>query len=314
MPRTVRQNASGVLYHLISRFVDREWFFTEEEERACYLRLLGLALAESDWLCVAYALMSNHIHLAMIAGETAMASWVRGVHAPFVDWMNARHHRIGPMFVRGPKDFAIRPENEGAVIAYIHNNPVRAKVVDRARDSDWTSHRAYAGDVQPPPWLHLDRGLARAGFDDGETFDAWVNVTPGVSGVVKLDEIRRTVRRRGAIALGTPTAGKLATVPLFARPFAHVRPDPRRLVQLTAAAVGITEAELCSRRRSAAVLAGRRIATHCWLNLGQSGVDLAAALAVSPQAISQIGRCEIRLGDRDAYAAVVARMTVELGR
>jgi len=34
MSRTIRQNAPHVLYHLISRFVDREWFIKEEEERA----------------------------------------------------------------------------------------------------------------------------------------------------------------------------------------------------------------------------------------------------------------------------------------
>ena len=63
MPRKPRSNQPGVVYHLISRFVEREWFIKEEEEREYYVRLLGRALSESDWRCLAYAVMSNHIHL-----------------------------------------------------------------------------------------------------------------------------------------------------------------------------------------------------------------------------------------------------------
>ena len=32
-------------------------------------------------------------------------------------------------------------------------------------DSPWTSHRAYLGLVEPPPWLPVERGLALCGFD-----------------------------------------------------------------------------------------------------------------------------------------------------
>src|SRR5262245_19821839 len=109
MPRPIRHNVPGTVYHLISRFVDREWFVETPEERATYLRLLARAIQISDWLCLAYAVMSNHIHLAMLAGEQPLGPIIRQVHSPFADWMNRRHDRIGSMFVRGPKDYRVPP-------------------------------------------------------------------------------------------------------------------------------------------------------------------------------------------------------------
>lgn len=309
--RTIRHNAPGVVYHLISRFVDRDWFFKDDEERAFYLYLLGRALVESDWRCLAFALMSNHIHLAMLAGRASLASWAKRVNGPFASWMNARHHRIGPMFVRGPKDFAIVPENEGQLIAYVHNNPVRAGVVPDARQSTWTSHPAYVGHVLPPRWLHVTEGLARAGFDDRARFDEWVNATPGDSGKVNVERVRRAVAKRGAIELGTPTGGEVAVVPFIARPHAHVRPDPRRIVQITADILGMSEVELCSRRRSAIVVAGRRIATRCAKALGISGSDVAAALAITPQAVSRMRGPDAELNL--ASDQVLERLRWEIG-
>ena len=67
--RTARATPEGEVHHVISRFVDGRFFLTTDSERAHYLRLLGKALQKSDWTCLAYAVMSSHIHLAMIAGR-----------------------------------------------------------------------------------------------------------------------------------------------------------------------------------------------------------------------------------------------------
>ncbi|MEJ7603015.1 MAG: hypothetical protein WKG01_34325, partial [Kofleriaceae bacterium] len=107
-----------------------------EVERARYLWLLGRALERSDWRCFAYAVMSNHVHLALQAGSQPLAGWLRQAHVPFAMWLNERRERIGPVFVRGPRLRAVRPEGAARLVSYIHNNPVRARVVTRASDSD----------------------------------------------------------------------------------------------------------------------------------------------------------------------------------
>lgn len=312
--RIARYTEPATCHHIISRFVDREWFFREHEERANYLRLLGRAVLQSDWLCLAYALMSNHIHLALIAGSSTLDSWIRRVNGPFARWMNLRYGRIGPMFAHRPKSPAVDSSDEGRVIAYIHNNPVNAGVVSRARDSDWTSHAAYAGFVEPPRWLAHEVGLARSGYPaEPSAFDKWVESQVGDEiPELELDLIRRTVRRRGAIELATPRLGTPPIVPLVARPFAHLRPDPRRMVTLVADVLGLAVDVLCSRRRDPRAVAGRRIAVHSGKSLGLVGSHIAAALGISEQAVSKISSRPLPDELRPACAVVVARASEEM--
>jgi hypothetical protein len=305
-----RHNPRGVVFHLIWRFVDRSWFFTDDEDRSTYLRLLGRALAHSDWRCLAYALMSNHIHLCMVAGAKPMWSWTRRAHPPFVRWMNTRHGRLGSILADRAKDYAVLPANEAAVIAYIHNNPVRAGVVTTACESTWTSHRAYLGWVDPPKWLCVEEGLARCALDR-VAFDEWVQAHPGTSGEVELEKLRRAARKRGGIQLASPARLDIG-VTLVKRPFAHVRPDPRRVVTLAAETVGISLEAICSRRRSAVVVAGRRVAVHCGTFAGLTGSEMAAALGMSESGVSRISSRLLAASEQAVLRIAIDRLRFEM--
>lgn len=308
MPRRLRTIRPGVVYHLIARFVAGEWFVKDDDDRDTYLRLLGRSLAETDWRCLAYAIMSNHIHLAVIAGAMQLAAWIRMVHSPFAEYVNRRDGRIGAVFTRGPSDHEVHRDGIATVIAYIHNNPVRAGVVPRARDSRWTSHAAYMGIAPAPPWLDIGEGLTRMEFLDRHDFERWVDTRPNEREVLELRDVRREARRHGAIELGSPVVGDGAgiEVPLLARSCANLRVDPREVVRITAEEVGVSLTELCSRRRTPPVLLGREVAVRAADELGICGVDIAASLAVSGQAITAIRRRSVDTATT-ALAARVAR-------
>src|SRR5262245_11876482 len=228
--RIARWIAPKVVYHVISRFVARGWIVRDLEERLKYLHYLGMALGQSDWLCIAYAIMSNHIHLAMVAGEQPMWKWLKRVHSPFANWINQRNDRLGSVFADRPKVWAIRPENVASLVAYIHNNPVRAGVVRAANESRWTSHAAFTGTDDPPRWLAVEEGLRLCNVTRA-AFDARVATEHGSHRDVPLEGIHREARKRGAIELGTPTRDPIE-VPLVARAFARIRPDPREVVAI----------------------------------------------------------------------------------
>ena len=83
-------------YHLISRFVDRDWFIKTEQERQDYLDLLGRALTTSDWRCLAYAVMSNHTHLVTYAEESqSISAFMQKVQGEFAQAYNRRNQRSG---------------------------------------------------------------------------------------------------------------------------------------------------------------------------------------------------------------------------
>lgn len=307
--RIARQIIPDVHYHLIWRFVDRTWFFTDDDERALYLRLLGRAVGQSDWHCTAYALMSNHIHIAAIAGRQSLASWSKRVNSPFAHWMNRRHDRIGPVMADRPRSYAMKSEREAYVVAYIHNNPVRAGLVGTALDSSWTSHRYYVHG-KAPAWLETELALERLGFRGGEDFELWVNQTPGESGKVPTRDVRRAAKKRGAIEVATPGND---LVPLVRRSFGFLRPDPTFVVRAAADAVQIRHNELCSRRRSPAIIDGRAVAVRAAETIGIAPSDIACALAVSGAAVSQIRRRPMTARAAAALKLCLARLELELG-
>lgn len=302
--RIARQVSPGVVHHIISRFVDQTWFLTDDVERDRYLHLLGRSLQRSDWRCLAYALMSNHLHFAMIAGAEPLGAWTKRVNSPFANWMNARHQRLGPLFADRPAIFAMRPNSEGSLIAYIHNNPVRAGVVERARDSDWTSHRSYVGANLRPPWLDVDEGLTRCGAS-AETFDDWVAGDTTTKESANLLAVSRAARMRGAVHVATPTMSPV-DVPLVARHFARIRPDPRAVIDVVSQVTGVPMTAFASRQRAHPLVDARRVAVHAAKRLGLTGSEIAAALGVGRQTAARLA-ASVCHGDHNAMVEVVVR-------
>ena len=284
--RTARLNVPGVMHHLIWRFVDRNWFIESTAERARYLWLLGRALEPSDWRCVAYAVMSNHIHIAAVAGEEPLAHWSRRVNSPFANWMNEQRHRLGPLFADRPRDYALGAIATSEVIAYIHNNPVRAHVVKRARDSNWTSARAYLQLSARPRWLDIDMGLAFSGMSAGDLEDRTLAM-PSDPEFTDLKRIAKAAKTRGSIHVATPVG---SSVPLVIRPYGRVFVDPQELVRLVAKVTEIPAPVVASRRRDPRSVRARIVAVHAGKHLGLTGAAIAAALGVSEQSVSQIAR------------------------
>lgn len=306
--RQARFHVPGVVQHLIWRFVDHRWFIAGDEERACYLRWLGRALSDSDWRCLAFALMSNHIHVAAVAGREPLAAWSRRVNLPFARWINDRLGRIGPVFADRANDWATAPTGVANLIAYIHNNPVRAGVVSHARDSDWTSHAAYINSVTPLGWLHVSEGLDLVQHDR-DSFDAFVEGQPPDPVRPKRRPLAATVQHYAQLNIATPFERQF---PLVMRPFGTVRPDPRRVLALVCAELGLSPSEVASRRQLPAFRQARAATVQCGLASGLSGADVGAVLGLTQQAVSWVARnskrpqaiCERVLEQlrREAYA------------
>lgn len=232
--RVPRVFSPGYVHHVIARLVDHRFELDREGARARYLSLLGKAISKSDWRCIAYALMSSHVHLLTIAGNERPEHVWRRVHSPFGNWLNNTFGGLGPVFAERPKLIIVEASKVTDVLAYIHNNPVRAGVVPTASESDWTSHRAYLGMEPAPWWLDLDEGRRRIGEPSASELDAFVrshvDAPDPLEEVDALGErLRRRAHRVGA-TLATPVYGDLVRVELVSRVHGVVRPDPSTVI------------------------------------------------------------------------------------
>ena len=76
MPRQLRTQYEGPIYHLMSRGDRREEIFRDDLDRKSFLQALGAACEKTGWQLHAYCLMDNHFHLVV---ETPRANRVEGV-------------------------------------------------------------------------------------------------------------------------------------------------------------------------------------------------------------------------------------------
>jgi hypothetical protein len=297
MSRSARVSRPGTLQHVISRFLDRSWHLVTNIEREHYLDLLGRAMTHTDWKCVAYCIMSHRVELAMVAGEQPLDSWAKRVNPPFAHWLNRQRGRLGPIFAHRPISREI-PSNEAlALIAYVHNNPVRTKLVATARDVSWSSHRAYLGTSRPPGWLHVEEGLKRSGFARPADFDRAVILLEDrkPAYVLRNDEkdLRRAEPRTTCAVILTLVAAAFG-LPVDALQHRYVRgpqSDAKRIAIHIARTCGIPLAEMAEALRISRQRASLVASSPLTVELAMHARDILTALddlAAEP-AVARIG-------------------------
>ncbi len=160
MPRQPRIEYAGALYHIMSRGDRGEAIFDDDIDRHQFLKTLGETCGRTGWIVHAYVLMQNHFHLLL---ETPAANLVVGMKwclSTYTLRYNGRHQRRGHVFQGRYKAVMIDPEEFGftaRVSTYIHLNPLRAGLENRAGKYIWGSLPAYLGRAMPPAWLELER-------------------------------------------------------------------------------------------------------------------------------------------------------------
>ena len=74
MPRKLRVEYEGAIYHVMSRGDRREPIFQDDKDRDSFIKTLGEACTKADWQVHALCLMPNHFHLVV---ETPAETWWR---------------------------------------------------------------------------------------------------------------------------------------------------------------------------------------------------------------------------------------------
>jgi hypothetical protein len=202
--------------------------------------------------------------------------------------------------VRGPKAYLTPAEALKHLIAYVHNNPVRAGVCREALESTWTSHRAYLDRAICPPWLHRAEGLATTGLNDAGLFDTWVNDPERVELDTTFTE--EHYEREAATALDVESARERSG-----------GSRAEAIVVATVESLGITMEQLRSNSRQHTERLGRAVAVHCASNLAISGRAIASALNLSQQRVSVLVHRPVSQEVAELCAVVTKRVEAESG-
>ena len=156
MARKPRLHLPGGLYHVILRGNARQDVFFTPSDRAYFYTLLAEGVTRFGYRVHAFCLMSNHLHLALQAGDSALSAGMQNLSFRYTRYLNARLGRVGHVFQGRFKAFLVDQDQYGlALVRYIHLNPVRAKMVRATGAYRWSSQRAYLGE-EALDWLSTD--------------------------------------------------------------------------------------------------------------------------------------------------------------
>jgi REP-associated tyrosine transposase len=143
MARTRRRTYGGVVYHVLNRAARKTQIFRTEQDYDAFLRIVREALKRVPVRIFAYIVMPNHWHfLIQPLGDgdlSRFAHWLATTHSR--RW-NIAHDKCGEGAVYQSRFRAVAVQ-EGMhllrVWRYIERNALRANLVRRAEDWQWSS-------------------------------------------------------------------------------------------------------------------------------------------------------------------------------
>ncbi len=295
MPRAPRVHDPGSLWHLLSRGAHGRAIFDHEGDYQRFLSKLGECCAATDHRFYAYALMPNHFHFLLLAGQAPMAHLMQPLLSSHAHLLNARRETQGPVFQgRFRSIFCQREAHLLELVRYLHLNPVRAGLCNSPDDYPWSSHQAYLS------------GDARSWLLASEALQLFAATRPAA-----LRQYRRFLEE--GLKAG-PRADLHAVLGVSkARP--QLAPDTAdrasAAIQAVCSALGVEEAEVRGSHRSPALSQARGLAAHFLIR--SLKVPIAHAAELLGRARASIYH-DLALGGALASSARFSRLLASLER
>lgn len=90
----------------------------------------------------AYCLMDNHVHLLLNTNHDDLAVIMKSIAVRYASFYNWKYSRTGHVFQDRFKSEPIEDERYLlAVVRYIHNNPIKAGMIEKPADYEWSRLR-----------------------------------------------------------------------------------------------------------------------------------------------------------------------------
>lgn len=148
MARFPRIHIPNVPLHIVQRGNNRQVCFFHDADRAFYMARLEKAANENDVAIHAFVLMTNHVHLlASPRQEGGASKMMQALGRNYVRYFNTRYQRTGTLWEGRFKSSLVQSSQYLLqVYRYIELNPVRAGIVDKPEEYQWTSYHHNAGE------------------------------------------------------------------------------------------------------------------------------------------------------------------------
>ena len=141
---------AGKLYHIYTRGNNRKRVFYDRIHYLWFTDKLNRMIRQSFINCLCYCLMPNHFHLLLWFPQNCDIRVFKNKYgtmlSSYTQKLNYLHGRSNSIFKKRSKEKLITSlEYAQTCFYYIHQNPLRAKMVDSLESWHFSSYRDYAG-------------------------------------------------------------------------------------------------------------------------------------------------------------------------
>ena len=174
MARQARKRSKTGIYHVMLRGIDKRDIFMDDADRMKFIEKLLKAREIADFKLYGYCLMDNHVHL-LIEETEEIGTSIKRITVGYVHWHNSKYGRTGHLFQNRYASEPVETESYIVnVLRYIHQNPVKAKIIKHPACNLWSSYNQYISAYQDQN-THIDFQLIKAYFKEQKDFEEYMN-------------------------------------------------------------------------------------------------------------------------------------------
>ncbi len=144
MPRKKREWYPGAQYHIMCRGNHRAEIYRDDEDRQVYLTLLEEARKKYSIALISYCLMNNHVHLQVETLDSNPGLFMKMLNMKYAIFFNKKYNFVGHLFQGRYRSELIETDARSLQTSkYIHLNPVKANLVEKPEQYEWSSYQDY---------------------------------------------------------------------------------------------------------------------------------------------------------------------------
>ena len=150
MPRLPRNYMKTSFFHVITQGIDKRFIFEKPEDIKYYIKIMYKIKEEHNINIIAYCIMNNHTHMLV---ETQvieqLSKYMQRINTTYGKYYNKKYNRVGYVFRDRYKAEGIYSEKHlYNCIKYIHNNPVKAGICNKAEEYPYSNYKMMRTDFK----------------------------------------------------------------------------------------------------------------------------------------------------------------------
>ena len=145
MPRIPRKNFQTNFYHVMVQGINKEFIFKNSNYIEKYLNIISKYLKDFPITILAYCIMNNHAHFLIFSENVnPLSNFMQRVNTSYARFYNKDNNRVGYVFRNRYNSQPIYNHSQlYNCIRYIHNNPVKANIVNHMCEYQYSSYNEF---------------------------------------------------------------------------------------------------------------------------------------------------------------------------